>query len=176
MHLIRYPPSTEGKAAMFREMRRSSQLLSNEKDVEILTNARRGVLSVLGDDGYPYGVPVNFVYDPSRGELGTIFFHAALSGHKLDAMKAYDKVSFCAMDEGYQNEGEWWYYVNSVICFCRASVIEDPQLKHDALAALARKYFPPQVDIEGDIAKNGDRIYMIELRVEHMTGKIVQEK
>lgn len=161
---------------MFREMRRISQQLSREKDVEILTNARRGVLSVFGDDGYPYGVPLNFVYDPSRGELGSIFFHAAPVGHKLDAIRAYDKVSFCTMDEGYRNEGEWWYYVNSVICFCRASVVEDATLKHDELAALAKKYFPPEIDIEEDIAKNGDRINMIELRIEHMTGKNVQEK
>lgn len=161
---------------MFREMRRSSQLLSIEKDVEILGRARRGVLSVLGDDDYPYGMPINFVYDPSRGELGSIFFHAAPVGHKTDAIKAHDKVSFCTMDEGYRNEGEWWYYVNSVICFCRASVVEDPQLKHDALAALARKYFPPEIDIEADITKSGNRINMIELSIEHMTGKNVQEK
>ena len=161
---------------MFRGMRRSNQQLSMEEDINILTNARRGVLSVLGDDGYPYGVPVNFVYVPTRGELGSIFFHAALEGHKLDAMTAYDKVSFCTMDEGYRNPGEWWYYVNSVICFCRASVVQDPQLKHDALVALAQKYFPPQIDIEGDISKNGSRIHMIELRIEHMTGKNVQEK
>ena len=161
---------------MFREMRRSSQLLSKEKVAGVLTGARRGVLSVLGDDDYPYGVPVNFVYDPTQGELGAIYFHTALSGHKLDAMLAHDKVSFTTMDEGYRNEGEWWYYVNSVICFCRASLIKDPQRKHDALAALAKKYFPPSVDIEADIAKNGDRIHMVELTIEHMTGKIVQEK
>ncbi len=161
---------------MFREMRRSSQLLSHEKCVEVLTCARRGVLSVLGDEGYPYGIPINFVYDPTCGELGSIFFHLAPEGHKLDAMRACDKVSFCTMDEGFRNEGEWWWYVNSVVCFCRASIIEDPQRKHDALVALAKKYFPPSVDIEGDIAKNGHRIHMAELTIEHMTGKIVQEK
>lgn len=161
---------------MFREMRRSGQLLSKEKDVDVLTHARRGVLSVLGDDDYPYGIPINFVYDPTQGELGSIFFHTAPSGHKLDAMLAHGKVSFCTMDEGYRIEGEWWYYVHSVVCFCRASIVQDPQRKHDALAALARKYFPPQIDIEADIAKNGNRIHMIELTIEYMTGKLVQEK
>ena len=161
---------------MFRPMRRSTQLLSTEATEKVLTEARRGVLSVLGDDGYPYGVPVNFVFDPTRGPHGSIYFHTALTGHKLDAMLACDKVSFCTMDEGFQNEGEWWWYVNSVVCFGRASVVDDPQLKHDALAALAQKYFPPSEDIEGDIAKTGARIHMVEVRIEHATGKIVQEK
>ena len=161
---------------MFREMRRSNQLLDAETVAKVLTEARRGTLSVLGDDGYPYGMPINFVYDPESGPHGSILFHAALVGHKIDAITACDKVSFCTMDEGYRNEGEWWWYVNSVVCFCRASIVEDPQRKHDALFALAKKYFPPDIDIEADIAKNGHRIHMAELTIEHMTGKIVQEK
>lgn len=161
---------------MFREMRRSSQLLSKEKCIEVLSGAPRGVLSVLGDDGWPYGMTLNFVYDPTQGELGSIFFHTAPEGHKVDAMAACDKVSFTTIDDGFRNEGEWWWYFNSVVCFCRASVVEDPQRKHDALAALAKKYFPPSIDIEADIAKNGHRINMMELKIVHMTGKIVQEK
>ena len=162
---------------MFREMRRSAQLLGREKCVEVLESARRGVISVAGDDGYPYGVPLNFVYDPTQGPYGAIFFHTAPVGHKLDAIAACDKVSFCVMDEGYhQNPDEWWFYVNSVVCFGRAHVVKDPQRKHDALAALAQKYFPPSIDIEADIAKNGSRIEMVEISIEYMSGKIVQEK
>lgn len=161
---------------MFREMRRSRQQLSDEKVVEVLTSARRGVLSVLGDEGYPYGVPINFVYDASQGAHGAIYFHAALEGHKLDALTSCDKACFTTMDEGYRNEGEWWYYVNSVVCFCRARIVDDEQRKHDALFALAQKYFPPEVDIDADIAKNGRRVNMVELTIEHVTGKLVQEK
>lgn len=161
---------------MFREMRRIKQQLDHETCVGILEQARRGTLSVLGDDGYPYGVPINFVYAPAQGPLGSIFFHAAREGHKIDAITACDKVSFCTMDEGYRNPGEWWYYVNSVICFGRASIVEDPLRKRAALTMLAEKYFPPEVDIEDDIAKNGHRVNMVEIRVEHLTGKLVQEK
>lgn len=161
---------------MFRPMRRNNQLLEITHCHEILSTARRGVLSVLGDEGYPYGLPVNFVFDPAAGEHGSILFHSALTGHKVDALAACDKASFCTTDEGFQNEGEWWWYVHSVICFGRAHIVEDPKRKHDALVMLAQKYFPPQEDIEGDIARNGDRIHMVEFEIEHLTGKIVQEK
>lgn len=161
---------------MFRKMRRSTQLLSNEKCVEMLMQENRGVLSVLGDNDYPYGLPLNFVYDPTRGEHGSILFHTALQGHKIDALSSLDKCSFCVMDQGERNEGEWWYHVNSVICFCHASIVEDPQRKHDALFALASKYFPPEIDIEADIARNGERTLMVELTIDHLTGKRVQEK
>ena len=161
---------------MFREMRRIRQQLGQDQCDEILANARRGVLAVQGDDGYPYCLPINFVYDPERGEHGAIYMHCALSGHKIDALAACDKVSFTCMDEGERHEGEWWYYVNSVICFGRARLMDDPQRKHDALFALARKYFPPEIDIEADIAKNGARVNMVEITLEHVTGKHVQEK
>lgn len=161
---------------MFRSMRRFGQQLNTETCRTILTQTKRGVLSVLGDDNYPYGIPINFVYDPSFGEMGSVFFHAALEGHKLDAMRTNDKTSFCVMDQGTRNEGEWFYYVNSVICFCRASIVEDPKVKHDMLYALAEKYFPPEIDIEANIAKGIDRVHLVELRIEHMSGKHVQEK
>ena len=161
---------------MFRQMRRFKQLLPIETCQQILATQKRSVLSLLGDDDYPYGVPMNFVYDPTRGELGSVFFHSAVEGHKLDALIAHDKASLTVMDGGERNEGEWWYYVNSVICFGRICVVEDPELIHSALYALGAKYFPADTDIEADIAKNGRRVKMLELKIEHMTGKHVQEK
>lgn len=161
---------------MFRQMRRSNQQVEPCEVVRVLTEARRGTLSVAGDDGYPYGVPVNFVFDPSVGEHGAILFHTVPFGHKFESMEAHPKVSFCCIDEGYRNEGEWWWYVTSVVCFGHARVIDDPARKHDALAMLARKYFPPTEDIEHEIAKGGDRVNMIEVVIDHVTGKLVQEK
>ena len=161
---------------MFRPMRRFKQQLPDDECRQILAQARRGILSVLGDDDFPYGVPINFVYLPEVGEHGAIYFHSALTGHKVDAIAAHDKASFVVMDEGRRNEGEWWYYVKSVISFGRVSKVEDETYKHDALRALAEKYFPPEIDIEDDIARNGARVHMLELRIEHMTGKDVQEK
>ena len=161
---------------MFRDMRRARQALDIDTCRHMLTEARRGVLSVLGDGGYPYALPINFVYDPTQGAYGSLFFHSALTGHKVDAMAACDKVSFTTMDEGSRNEGEWWYHVRSVICFGRATVVDDPERKHDGLFRLASKYFPPEVDIEADIARGFDRVHLVEIRIEHLSGKLVQEK
>ena len=76
-------------ATEFRAMRRMRQELPKDETVAILSSGTYGVLSVIGDNGYPYGVPVNYVYRD-----GHIYLHAALSGHKVDAMRKNDKVSF----------------------------------------------------------------------------------
>ena len=99
---------------MFREMRRKKQQVSEEACIRLLRTAKRGILSVSGDDGYPYGVPMDFVY-----EDGKIIFHCAKSGHKLDAVRRSDKVSFCVLSEGVREENDWWYHFTSVILFGR---------------------------------------------------------
>ena len=99
---------------MFRKMRRFKQQITDAECIEVLKGAKRGVLSVIGDDGYPYGLPVSHWYNEADGK---IYFHGAKSGHKLDAIKACDKVSFCVMDEGYREEGDWALNIKSVIIF-----------------------------------------------------------
>lgn len=157
-------------------MRRINQQLPLEECQEILATQKRCVLSVLGDDGYPYGIPLNFVYVPTHGKLGTVYFHSALEGHKVDALAACDKASLCVMEKGTKVENGWWYMVRSVICFGRASSVEDGPAKHDALYALGKKYFPPEMDIEDEIARGASRITMFKLELEHVTGKLVEER
>ena len=99
---------------MFRKMRRFKQQISEEKCVEILTREPRGVMAFAGDDGYPYAIPLNFVYDG-----GKLYFHCAPEGHKLDAIRRCDKVSFCVMDKGYRKDGDWALNINSVVVFGR---------------------------------------------------------
>mgnify|MGYP003224104069 CR=1 FL=1 len=79
---------------MFREMRRSRQQLTREEAEAVLSRGTSGVLSVLGDEGYPYGVPLSYVYHD-----GKLYFHWARSGHKLDAVRACPKASFCVVDQ-----------------------------------------------------------------------------
>ena len=84
---------------MFREMLRKKQQLSQEECIEILKKQLRGVLSVIGDDEYPYGMPMNHFYCE---EDGKIYFHGSKMGHKIDAMKRHNKVSFCVYDEAFK--------------------------------------------------------------------------
>jgi len=152
-------------------MRRIGQQLPQEACEEILTAAPRGFLAVLGDGGYPYAVPLNFVYGD-----GHIFFHCALTGHKMDALNSCDKACFTVIDEPVREPGDWWYHVRSVVCFGRLRVIEDEAGRVRRLRQLGRKYFPEGYDLEGDLTKNGPRAAVLDFTVEHMTGKRVREK
>ncbi len=151
-------------------MRRIRQQTEPAECERIMTEAKRGVLSVAGDDGYPYGVPMNFVYDD-----GKIYFHAARSGHKLDAIGRNDKVSFCVLSEGIREPDDWWYHFTSVIVFGRIRVVEDETARIDAFRKLGLKYFPTAEMVENDIKKDAARALILELTVEHMTGKRVKE-
>ena len=89
---------------MFRGMRRFKQQISTEECIQILKEQPRGVLSVLGDDDYPYGIPLDHWYCEENGKL---YFHCAKTGHKLDAVRKHDKVSYCVYDQGFRKEGDW---------------------------------------------------------------------
>ena len=152
---------------MFREMRRKKQALSTEESLAILNRGLSGVLAVTGDQGYPYAVPLSYVYDNNK-----IFFHCALSGHKLDAIAANNKVSFCVVGQDRVMPQEYTTYFRSVIIFGRARILEDPIEKRTALEKLAAKYSPEQ---ETGRLREIDRLFertcMVEIVIEHITGK-----
>jgi len=151
---------------MFRKMRRFVQQLPDDETLQILQNATSGVLAVSGDDGYPYAVPVSFVFDD-----GHIYFHSALEGHKIDALSRAEKVSFCVIAEDMVCPEKVTTFYKSVIAFGRAKFLEG-DAKMRAARLLSDKFcadFPQAV--EDDIAKNYDRMNMIDITVEHMTGK-----
>lgn len=154
---------------MFREMRRYGQQLADAECEDILAKQPRGVLSLCGDGGYPYGIPMDFVYIKGR-----LYFHCAKEGHKIDALERSDKVSFCVFDEGVQKE-DWSLYFNSVVVFGRMSIVSDDR-KIPILRELGRKYYPDDESVENEIAKNGSKAYVLELIPEHITGKRVHEK
>ena len=158
---------------MFREMRRFKQQLGDADCLAVLQAAKRGVLSVIGDDGYPYGVPMNFVFDPDTRML---YFHMAVAGHKLDAIERDSKVCFTVMDDGYKVEGDWAWYVKSVVVFGEAKVVKDDAMRDKWLRALAAKYFPPTEDVEEDMRRNAPRALVVAVHIAHMTGKLVHEK
>ncbi len=154
----------------FRKMRRFKQALPYEECEEILRGEPRGVLSVLGENGYPYGFPMDFVY-----EDGKLYFHCAKVGHKLDALRACDRVSFCVMDQGYRKEGDWALNIRSVIIFGRIRFIEDPEETIERVRHLGLKYYPTRESVEEEIRQAGARVQILELTIDHMTGKLVNE-
>lgn len=152
---------------MFRDMRRARQALSRTECEEVLNRCTCGVLAVSGDDGYPYAVPLSYVYEDSR-----IYFHCAASGHKLDAIAACDKVSFCVVDQDQVVPEEYTTYFRSVIAFGRARVLEDEGEKLRALRLLAARYSPHlEEGREAEIRRSFRQVCMVEITVEHLTGK-----
>lgn len=152
-------------------MRRFRQALPEQECREILAGAYRGTLSVIGDGGYPYALPVNFLYAD-----GHIWFHSALEGHKMDALKTCDKACFTVIDEPVKEADDWWYHVRSVICFGRIRVVTDDAERLARLRQLGAKYFPEGYDIDSDLVKNGSRAAILVFEVDHMSGKRVKEK
>ncbi len=157
---------------MFREMMRKKQQLAQEECIGILKTELRGVLSVLGEDGYPYGMPINHYYCEADGKL---YFHGGKQGHKIDAMKRHDKASFCVYDSGFRRDGEWALNIRSVIVFGRIEFVEDREKTYRIAAELSRKFTADEEYIQHEITHSGPGTLLFALVPEHMTGKIVNE-
>lgn len=157
---------------MFRKMRRFKQQISEEECIRILKAEPRGVLSLLGDDGYPYGIPLNHWYCEDDRK---IYFHGAREGHKMDALKACDKVSFCVYDQGYRKDGEWALNINSVVVFGRIALVTDEDKARRICDQLSRKFTDDEAYIQNELANALPRVQCLELTIEHMTGKLVNE-
>lgn len=156
---------------MFRGMRRFKQQAEDEVCKEILREQVRGVLAVHGEEGYPYALPINFWYDE---EKNLICIHGAPVGHKIDAMKKHEKVSFTAMNEGHIEEGGWKRHITSVIIFGRAHAVEDAERSLEIGRKIAEKVYPTQEIVDETVAKY-TFIPCWEIEIDHMTGKNVTE-
>ena len=157
---------------MFRPMRRFKQQISKEECIRILNEQKRGVLSMIGDGGYPYGIPLDHWYCEEDGKL---YFHGAKEGHKIDAIASCDKVSYCVMDEGFRKEGEWALNINSVIVFGRINLVTDPEKAKLICTNITRKFTDDEAYLAHELEHAFPRVQCLELTPEHMTGKLVNE-
>ncbi|MBO5373060.1 MAG: pyridoxamine 5'-phosphate oxidase family protein [Lachnospiraceae bacterium] len=157
---------------MFRELIRQNKKLSMEECVQVLKTETRGVLSVIGDNDYPYGMPMNHWYNEEDQKL---YFHCGKIGHRLDALKKNDKVSFCTYDKGYQKEGQWPFNVKSVIVFGRMEIVEDLESIVDITTKLSHKFTQDDEYIREEIQKYGSKTLLLKLTPEHICGKLVEE-
>lgn len=157
---------------MFRKMRRIKQQITEDECIRILKENPRDVLSMIGDDGYPYGIPLNHYYSEDDGVL---YFHCAKTGHKLDAIKTCDKVSFCVYDKGYRKEGEWALNINSVVIFGRMKLVTDEEKTREICINLARKFTDDEEYLEKELKYSLPNVQCLELIPEHITGKLVNE-
>lgn len=158
---------------MFREIRKKSNAISIAEANKLLTEARRGILTVNGDEGYPYAIPVNYYYDETDQK---IYFHGSHIGHKVDSLKKSDKICFTVVGQEMIKEETWAPFVQSVVVFGRCHLIEDPASAETKLRRFAMKYYPNQELVNEEIAKAGKAVRMYQIEIEHYSGKEVQER
>ena len=157
---------------VFRDLIRKNKELSMEECIHVLKTEKRGVLSVNGDYGYPYGMPMNHWYSE---EDGMIYFHCGKVGHRLDALQKDNKVSFCAYDEGYRNPGQWPLHIKSVIVFGTIEIVDDMDKIVDITIKLSHKFTQDDAYIKAEIDNYASKTLLMALKPEHICGKLVEE-
>lgn len=151
----------------FRPMRRHRQQLSQEESISIIERATSGTLALLGDEDYPYAVPISFVYHD-----GCLYFHSAVEGHKIDAIRRHDKASFCVIDQDDVHGEQYTTFFRSVIAFGHISIIEDEDEKIAAARMLGNRYNPNHDEaLKKEMEKGLRRMVMLRMNIEHLTGK-----
>lgn len=151
----------------FRKMRRIRQQLSEAESIGILQQATSGTLALLGDDGYPYALPISYVY-----AAGKLYFHSALSGHKVDAIRSYDKASFCVIAQDDVVPEKYTTEYRSVIAFGHIHIVEDEAEKLATARLLGDRYNPNQEEaLQRELESGFARMLMLRFDIEHLTGK-----
>lgn len=158
---------------MFRTIRKKKNALDITSTKNLLQQNRRGVLAMNGDDGYPYAIPVNYLYDEDHQR---IYFHGARAGHKVDALKACDKVCFTVYGNEMIKEESWAPYMQSVVVFGRCHLLETNEKTMTLLKKFAMKYYPNEKMVDEEILRAGKAAQLFEIEIEHLSGKEVQEK
>ena len=155
----------------FRPMRRKHQELAQEESITILQKATSGTLALLGDNGYPYAVPISYVYHE-----GKLYFHSAVEGHKVDAIRQCDKASFCVIEQDEVYPERYTTFFRSVIAFGKIHIIEDETEKLQMARMLGNRYNPDQDEALQKELENGlARMLMIRFDIEHLTSKEAKE-
>lgn len=152
---------------MFQKMRRKRQELSYEETVEIMKRNRTGVLALSEEGGYPYAVPVNYVYAD-----GKLIFHGAKSGQKIEMIRKNKKASFCIIDQDQLVAEEYTTYFRSVIAFGKIQEITEWENMYADMVLLSqsvREGF--KKEMEDEIERGKAALCVCEFEIEHVTGK-----
>ncbi len=157
---------------MFRAIRKKKNEISIDAAKELLHSSRRGVLAVNGDEGYPYAIPINYLYDE---ENNRIIFHGAKAGHKVDSLKKNDKICFTIYGNETIKEEKWAPYLQSVVIFGKCHLVENKDETISMLKKFALKYYPNEEMVNKEIEFSGRGVQMFEIEIEHLSGKEVQE-
>lgn len=158
---------------MFRPVRKKINEINIEEAKKLLHQSRRGVLAVIGDNNYPYAIPVNYLYDEENEK---IYFHGSRAGHKVDAIKNCDKVCFTVIGNETIKKETWAPFLQSAVIFGRCHLIQDQSIAMALLKKFAMKFYPNESMVDEEIAIFKKATQMYEIAIEHLSGKEVQER
>jgi nitroimidazol reductase NimA-like FMN-containing flavoprotein (pyridoxamine 5'-phosphate oxidase superfamily) len=167
LSFLRTKQNLEVPCIMYREMRRRDKRLSEEEMRHILTTSAYGVLSTVGEDGVPYGVPISFVYDENK-----LYFHSALEGHKLDNIKANNRVSFCVVSDVEAIPDKFTTKFRSVIAFGTVDELSDENEKKKIFKLFLEKFSSNFMESGMNyIEKAGKFAKIFQININHTTAK-----
>lgn len=158
---------------MFRPILKKKNALNNDVVIKILKEERRGILAINGDGGYPYAIPINFLYDETKNK---IYFHSSRIGYKVELLKKDNKVCFTVYGNEIIKDEAWAPYMSSVVVFGKCIAIEDVNETINVLREFALKYYPNSEMVDKEIEKSKNSVLMFEISIDYITGKQVQEK
>ena len=155
-----------------REMRRSRQCLGEAETLEILDRGSHGVLALIGDGGYPYALPISYARESDR-----LYMHCAKAGHKLDALRAEPRASFCVVARDDVVPEEFTTRYRSAIAFGRIHELAGEEEILRALRLLCAKYCPEAAEaaVEAEIARGRAGVNVLEFKIERLSGKQARE-
>lgn len=159
--------------SMFRSIRKKKNEISIDEAKELLRCSRRGILAVNGDNGYPYAIPINYLYDEDSHK---IVFHGAKAGYKVDCLKVCDKVCFTVYGNERIQEESWAPFLQSTVVFGCCHLVENQEATMTLIKKFAMKYYPDEKLVDEEVASFGRAVQMFEIEIEHLSGKEVQER
>ena len=148
-------------------MRRFKQELNQSEIERILQANTSGVLALIDSNGYPYSVPLSYVYSN-----GKIYFHSAKTGHKINAIGNCKNATFCIIDKDDVQPEKYTTFYKSVIAFGKVEIVDDKDEILFAIKELGDKYYPNHDDeLQAEIDKHKRAFLIIRFEIEHITGK-----
>ncbi len=158
---------------VFPSLKRIKQALTNDECSALLKKEKRGVLSLIGTNGYPYAFPINHYFDETKN---TLFFHCGKIGYKLDCIERDPKACFTVTEHGERKDGEWWLTARSAIAFGKIEILTDPMKISDISRKLSEKFTDDKAYVEEEIEKYLSQTILLSMKIEHLSGKRVKEK
>jgi len=154
-------------------IRKESRAMDSEWALEIMRKAPYITVSMTDADGIPYGLPLSLATEDNQHW----YFHGALEGKKLDAIKAHPEVCLsavttCAPTVG-PKDGSFTLQYKSAIAFGKAEIVEDEAEKINALRIICERFLPKHMDaFDTSIARSLVRTSVVRITLsEPPTGK-----